>query len=283
MQRTKTVVTGVLVSLLVAGAFASSAAAQGGGKKGKVPHSDGISGAMGDLEWGMTKQQLMRHFINEVKGKYRKKLAKATGAIEEDRIRHDMNEEIRRIRDSYVEFDGTTTGWDVSFLQDEFTHHNSEAMIVVRDDKAQNFYFLINNRFWKWYRAFNQEVFAGASFDQFAQALQGRFGEAKENQGSIHEGGAEKHWLQWQDNKTHLRAVDNTTFYGFYCLVFEDKSTLSRLDQLRTHRGDDGNNRHSLVDAVTSGEDSSDSDSNQDIVDRITGKIRKRRQAPEDE
>ena len=287
-MRVRTVAIGVLVSAFVISMGAFDADAQRRGKKRRAergtPHSKAISGMMGDLKWGMTKNQVMNHFIKKLKEEYRPKFAKAPGTLEEDRLRHELNEKIRRIKTSFVRFEGRTTGWDVSFLRNEYTHNNNESMFVVRDEQAQNFYFFINDRFWKWYRAFNQEVFAGANFEQFSTALQGRFGQARERTGTIQEGGPEKHWLEWQDPKTRLRAIDETRFYGFYCLVFEDKSTLAELDTLRAVRDRrDDKRTHGLVDAVTSGDEAASPDEDADIVDRITGRIRNRQQAPKED
>lgn len=267
-------VTGLACICLI-GVLAFSADAQRGGKKrtSKTPHSPAIAEAMGELKWGMSKDELMRHFIRQVHKDYKPKFAKVTGAIEEDRLRHRLRDDIKRIRESYVAFDGRTTGWDVSFLRDEFTHRNGESVIMVKDDKAQNFYFMINDKFWKWYRAFNSDVFAGSSFDQFAEALQGRFGRAVRRQGVMHEGSDERRWLEWQNRSTRLRAVDNTAFYGFYCLVFEDKGMLGRIDKLRVHKRPPRDSSHGVVDAVTSGaDDSANPDRHEDIVDRITRK-----------
>lgn len=264
-----------LACLCLIGVMAFGVDAQRAGNRAKVPHSPAIAEAMEDLEWGMSKDELMRHFIRQVHAEYKPKFAKVTGAIEEDRLRHRLRADIKRIRDSYVEFDGRTTGWDVSFLRDEFTHRNGESVIVVKDDKAQNFYFMIEDKFWKWYRAFNSEVFAGRSFDQFAQALQGRFGRAVQREGVMHEGSEQRRWLEWQDRRTRLRAVDNTAFYGFYCLVFEDKRMLGRIDDLRVHKRPSKDRSHTLVDTVTS-DDAAGSDRHEDIVDRITRQRKKK-------
>jgi hypothetical protein len=270
------IVTGLL-ALCVVGSLATFADAQKRGKRraaasGGTPHSAAIGEAMGELKWGMGKDELMRHFVRKVHEDYKEKFAKVTGAIEEDRLRHKLREDIKRVRESYIEFDGRTTGWDVSFLRDEFTHRNGEAVIVTKDDQAQNFYFLINDKFWKWYRAFNSDVFAGTSFDGFAEALQGRFGRAARREGES--GGQQKRWLEWQDRHTRLRALDNTAFYGFYCLVFEDKDMLGRIDRLRVHKRSSGDRSHTLVDSVTDGQEPANPDTNPNIVDRITGKKR---------
>lgn len=244
-----------------------------------APQSAAIAEALGDLRWGMEPRQVHQHFRGVIEEQYRQRLTKAPGTIEEDRIRREQSDAIRRLRESYVRFQGTRTGWDLSFLQGEFTHGNRESMLVYRDGNSQNFYFFIGGRLWKWFKAFDAAVFHGQSFDQFAGAIQGRFGQARERNGHLVEGGPEHHWLEWQDQNTRLRAVDQTRFYGFYCLVFEDKSVLNRIDELRANTVETtGGGDHALVDSVLLPEDGSGSgtDANSDIADRITGSRRRR-------
>ena len=281
----KRVVIGVLLSTFIVGLVTYDTEAQRRRRQRQqrveqAPESEGIAEALGELRWGMTNREVYNHFVRKIREAYSERLNKARDAMQEDRLRAAMNNEIQRIRRSYVRFNGQTTGWDVSFLRDEFTHGNNESLLVVRDGNSQNFYFFINDRLWKWYKAFDASVFAGQSFEQFARALQGRFGEALERTGRLTDRGTEKRWLEWQDRSSRLRAVDENRFYGFYCLVFEDKSTVSRLDELRSNtiRRNDGS--HALVDAVT--QDSEAQLENQDVVDRITGRIRRRTQAPEE-
>jgi hypothetical protein len=241
----------------------------------EAPESAGISDAMGDLHWGMTRDEVLGSFVEGIKAKYKPLIAKASGAIEEDKLRNKAREELGKIKSSIVDFNGKKTGWDVSFLKGEFTHNNNESMFVVTDDASQNYYFFINNKLWKWYKAFNSQAFQGKSFDQFAGAIQGRYGKAQEKQGE----GKQK-YLAWQDKASSLRAVDNNQFYGFYCLVFESKTALAQLSDLRPNKGNDGNKAHALVDSATS-DAAEESDNNPDIIDRITGKMRVRQNAPE--
>ena len=279
---------GVVLSVLVGSVCAVVVEAQRGrrGRRGPpppaqevTPHSDGIAGALGGLEWGITRAQLLRRLEDGVRAEWLPRIHKAPGAIEEDRLRHGMSERIARLRREQVEFTGRTTGWDVSFLSDEYTHGNSEAMIVVNDEQAQNFYFFIGDRLWKWYRAFNAEVFEGRNFAQFGEALQGRFGSGRVRTGSRHEGGPTRNWIEWQDDTTQLRAVDETQFYGFYCLVFEDKRTMANLASLRPNPDPRRQRRgtNALIDSVTRPETSNDR--NNDIADRLTGNIRRRTDA----
>lgn len=229
----------------------------------------------------MTKQEVLAHFVKNIEEKYKKPLSEATDAITEDRLRHEMGEQVAQIRGTLVKFDGTTTGWDVSFLRPEFTHHNDEEMFVVRDENSQNFYFFIQGKLWKWYKAFDAEVFAGQPFEEFAGALQGRYGKAADRQGKLGPRGEEKRWLEWQSKSTRLRAIDENRFYGFYCLVFESNDTLTKLAALRTHQDAGQGGGPSLVDSVMT--DEAATTANEDVVDRVTGKIRNRKDAPKEE
>jgi hypothetical protein len=265
-----------LILLLIAATAQAAPAKSKKKKKGedKVPVSAEISKSMGDLKWGMTREELQKQLIDKVKEHYTPLVAKTKDAVEEDRLREAANGEIKRIKESFVEFKGTSTGWDVSFLRGEFTHGNDESMLVMRDQNSQNFYFFIGGKLWKWYKAFDAEVFPADSFATFASAVQRRFGPAKEARGELAPGSGERHWLEWQDEPTRLRAVDQTDFYGFYCLVFEQKSTVANLANLRRNTREVSNKQHAMIEAVTAGGPNATPDSSSDIADRISGNVR---------
>jgi hypothetical protein len=290
----KRVLLAMLTALLAVGFTANGAEAQkkkaasaksSGGKKKKaeaVPISPKIAESMGDVKWGVGKDDLIKYFTDKVKEKYRPLVAKAKDAVEDDRLRQQARQEVDAIRKGYVEFDGKSTGWDVSFLKGEFTHGNDEAMLVVRDANSQNFFFLMGGKLWKWYKAFDAAVFKAGNFDTFAGSVQRRFGGGKDVQAEMRPGEGQRHWIEWQDKQTRLRAIDETGFYGFYCLVFEEKSTVDNLAHLRSH-GDSsktGEKRHALVEAVTS-DRSANPDDAPNIVDRITGRLHENQQAPQ--
>jgi hypothetical protein len=112
--------------------------------------------------------------------------------------------------------------------------------------------------------------------------VQRRFGNAKDVEAELRPGEGQRHWLEWQDKQSRLRAVDETAFYGFFCLVFEEKATLDNLARLRTHKDDKGGDkRHALVESVTGDRNAADPDNSPNIVDRITGRLHQERQAPQ--
>jgi hypothetical protein len=276
MKRWSIGLPGLCVLMLSVSAVAHAAPAHASpskkkSKAEKVPVSAEISKSMGDLTWGMSKDDLQKKLIDKVKEHYRPLVAKTHDAVEEDRLRTAATDEMKRIRDSFVEFRGTSTGWDVSFLRGEFTHGNDESMLVMRDQNSQNFYFFMSGKLWKWYKAFDAEVFPAGDFSTFAASVQRRFGPAKDAQGELSPGSGKRHWLEWQDDKSRLRAVDQTDFYGFYCLVFEEKATVANLASLRKNTREVGNKQNALVEAVTA-PNAGNADHSSDVVDQITGK-----------
>lgn len=245
-------------------------------KKKGAPTSEAINKAMGELKWGMDQETLVVTLADDIKEQYRPQVQKTKDPIEKDRLRTEFQKEIKRLKDSYVKFDGSSTGWDASFLKGEFSHRNGESMMVRRDGNSQNFYFFMNGRLWKWYKAFDAAAFPAKNFGQFSTVVQKRFGPGQEGEGQVGQESANRRYVEWEDKKTRLRAIDQTEFYGFYGLVFEERSTLASLDRLRKDRGGgDSKKSHALIDAVTGDDDPTSADQ-PNIVDRLTGKMRNR-------
>jgi hypothetical protein len=242
-----------------------------------------ISAALGEIKWGMNEDAVLNLLIKNVHERYRPLIAKTKDAIEDDRLRVRERDDVDDIKKSLMRFDGQTTGWDLGFLRDEFTHNNGESMVVVKDSNSQNFYFFIGGKLWKWYKAFDSSTFGGKGGGEFATAIERKFGQGKQIEGELYPSAEKRQWIEWEDKKTRLRAIDQTSFYGFYCLVFEDKQTLQTIASLRTNPSNRHEmKKHALVESVTSEVDMpTNPDGAPNIVDRITGKLRQREDMPE--
>ncbi len=78
--------------------------------------------------------------------------------------------------------------------------------------------------------------------------------------------------LAWPPSgRTLLRAIDNTGFYGNFCLMLVDKNELASVDAGRKVNSPPKDYSDPLIDVVTKGNDTG-GDENEDIVDRLTGK-----------
>lgn len=208
----------------------------------EIPYSDKVAVAMGDIKWGISHNELLNYFVQKIKEKYKPLLANTKGVIEKDRLLREMREEIKQLKDSYIEFKGQKTSWDVSIIADQYTHNNNEAMLYVKGEilgeevNYSDYFFFINDRLWKRFRAFNQEAFEGITFQEFAERIQAMFGPAK--LGFCVDRYGDKHLceLYWQDDNTKLVAIDRTEFYGVFCLVFIEKATEKNLANLRKNK-----------------------------------------------
>ena len=270
-----------IVTMIALTAAVSTADAQGRASAKKVRRSaktsKAISNAMGDVRWGWSRVKVFKHHKAQIEASYEKPIAKATDAIEEDNLRHKMERQADKIRESFVKFDGNPTGHDAGILKDEFAHNNKESMLKVDTKTSEDFYFFHNNRLWKRYRTLKPSVFGGASFEEFGRALQKRYGRAKIKTADVGDG-AKLKWYEWNDGRTRVRAIDNNPFYGLYCLVFEDVRAGNRIAKARRRNAPKVEKKASIVDMVVDDGKGVD-DENADIADRISGKIRRKPKA----
>lgn len=268
-------VTAVMISTITVSLFALSVDAQRRSQSASPPPAR-LQEDLGGVEWGWTRQRLLRHFREQIEARYQPLLTKAPGAIEEDQLRHRMAEEVAQIRDSYFEFNGRTSGHDSGYLRSEFTHNNGEAMMRVQTEHANDYYFFINNHLWKRYRAYHSSAFGDADFDAFAQVLENQYGRGRRRSGKLNpDDEHETQWVEWEDRTTRARAIDNTRFYGMYCLVFEEKATVARLAELRPTPRPPRESGHTMVESVVREGDEEAVDPNADVADRISGQTRR--------
>jgi hypothetical protein len=226
---------------------------------------------MEDIDWGWSHQKLISHFTTKLQKLYRPLLGKATDAIAEDRLRSEMNARIARIKSSYVEFTGQHTGWDTSMLRDQYTHNNNEALVEVRelrtgreDPRYTDYFFFINDKLWRQYRAFSQDQFEGIPFADAAASFEKRFGPSRHVEKNERLVG-----LEWQDKNTRLEALDNTSFFGIFCLIFSEKDTERDLAKLRTNTKAEKSGLSPLVEGL---DETSEHDAHADVVEHITGR-----------
>lgn len=276
---------GFFLAALIVLSAATASAERGRGRRQPaeppIPHSDNIAKAMEGVEWNWGHQKIISHFSRKLGKLYRPLLAKERDAVREDRLRREMQNRQRRIEKSFVKFTGQRTGWDSSFLRTEFTHNNGEALVEVRqlrtgneDPRYTDYFLFINGNLWRQYRAFNQDAFGGIEFEQAAGSFQKHFGPAKQFRDE--EGAMNR--LAWQDGTTKLEAIDNTQFYGFFCLVFTNMETESRLAELRTNKAAAKRGLNPLVEAL---DDTDERDRHTNVVEHITGKRYKTAQPQE--
>jgi len=239
------------------------------------PHSEQIAPMIEGFTWGMTKDQVLEILTKKIQDEFKEKLAKAADPIKEDKLHQTMLQKIKAIKDGYIEFNGQVTGYDSSLVKTEYTHHNNESMLVFPKDlktdrKWDDYFFFINGKLWKIFRAFDADMFPGLKWSDVSAAMSTKFGEnpLKVKKYDPDTRVVQVIGLQWQDDKTLLTLLNYTSFYGIFCLKFEDKKTLKEIDSLRVNKPPEEKSM-SVVDAITEG---TGQDSAHDIVEKLTKK-----------
>lgn len=249
-----------------------SGAQQQANQRPRARLSEEIRPSLNGLQWGWSRQRTLRFLRETIEAEYEPIIRDAPGAIEEDNARAEMGRAVRRIMDSYFEFNGTVSGHDSNNLRGEFTHNNQEAMMQRRVAESDDYYFFIQNRLWKLYRQFLPSIVAGATFEDFGAQMIERFGPSQIQEGQLYETiGRETRWYEWRDQTTRLRFIDNGHTYA---LVYEDLATVANLTELRPVAPRNPNAGHALVDSVTANPDAEVTDPNANVADRITGTTR---------
>ncbi len=249
------------------------------GRRGKkvaseptIPYADAISEQMEGLQWGMTWKKVMSIFQERINEEFADELAAAAGdALEEDRIRTKMLRETKKLRDSYIEFEGQRTGYESGMIADEFTHNNGESMLMWDAGKYVEYLFFFDGRLWKRLRAFRKDSFqSDIDFMTFLSTLENRFGEGQ--QFFTDEGELDK--VMWRDEETYAAALDRSKFYGAFGLRFTSAISTTYLDKLRTGAGRDkgkvGDDVSKMVDTVTSVKSKTE-DHDSSVIDSYTG------------
>ena len=274
----------IIMGLMLVFTGNDALAKKGKKKKGKskepkevtaAPKSDQISPMIEEYTWGMSKDDVIKILSKKIQSEYQDKMAKAADPIKEDKLHQTMLQKIKSVKDGYVEFKGQVTGFDSSLVKTEYTHKNGESMIMFPKDlktdrKWDDYFFFINEKLWKMFRAFDADMFPGLTWNDVQSAMITKFGADPLKV---------KHYdpdtkivqilgVQWQDDKTVLTLLNYTTFYGIFCLRFEDKEMLKQIDSLRVNKPPVETNQ-TIVDAITEG---TAQDSSSDIVDQLTKK-----------
>jgi hypothetical protein len=278
-------VSGICVLLCAAPALAKKKAAAAPVKQASAQTTKAIADLAGKYKWGMSHDEVMKIRGEEIMAQYDERIQKETIPSKQQAVLKQRDEELTKMKDNYVKFDGNKTGWDVSIADREFVHKNDESMfVIVEKEKFQRrFLFFWHDRLWKQFIAFGAEnpAFAGLTFDDFANKIQERYGpsamtfrkqRASDDQTLDH--------LEWPPSGDYvLWAIDLTTFYGNFCLVLQHKSVMGPIAKAREQNNPSQRRGSAIVDQITKG-DGMAGDANADVVDEITGRQTTHRDTP---
>lgn len=269
---------GPLLGVLLASPLVCSAAAAN--KKKEAPAQAGekttraVSELAGKFKWGMSPSEAMDLIEKDIRARYEPKIRAEPDPFKQDTIRREMMEDIAKMRASYIKFDGQRTGWDVSIIDREYGHKNEESMLVIWEQSQRRFLFFWQEKLYKQYVALNAEKFKGKSFEEFAEIIQERYGKAQMNFAKMQtQDEMALDYLEWPPAGEYvLRAYDQSSFYGNFCLGVLNKSVYQQVEKERTQRSPGRGHKlnTSVIDVVSKGD--SPGDPNADIVDEVLGR-----------
>jgi hypothetical protein len=230
----------------------------------------------GEYKWGMTPDEVLVKMVQKVEGTFDERLKKtASDPARQDRVRKEMRAEVEKVKKhSLVKFEGQKSGYDVSIIDQEFSHNTGESMLVAKEENANRFFFFAGDRLYKMFIAFDKDMLQGKTFKEFGGLMQAKFGKARE----IHVDERSKagvtrkldHFIWSTKTGDVLRLVDRSSFYDVYCLVIYDGGVNSRQAELgKAHKK--AAKSDALVDAVV-GKPLNSRDENDNVIDRITGR-----------
>ncbi len=229
----------------------------------------------GIFKWGMSPEQVIAEEKGSIEARYQPKIAQASqDPGKQQRLRDQMDREVTELKKSYTKFEGQKSGWDVSIIGPEFQQNTAEAVLVTKEDLWTRYFFFFEDRLYKMFLAFNKDAIAGKSFGDFAKSMEAKYGHAKAVYRDEKTKGGVRHLLdhyEWSAaGGDRLKLVDRSDFYGVYCLVLMDGNTNERVVEKRNVVNPGSVQKDALVESVT-GKDSGGKDSNDDIIDRVTG------------
>jgi hypothetical protein len=229
----------------------------------------------GEFSWGMSPQAVIEKLHARIDASFKDKIEKVrTDPRMSDKLRSQIKTEKDRVAKGLVKFDGKKGGWDVSIIDDEFVQNNGESMLQFKEENSTRYFFFSGDSLYKMFRAFDKEVVAGKSFEQFGEMMQQKYGKAQVVYRDVVLHGIKNKVLdsfQWRSAEGDgLRLVDRSKFYDVYCLVIYDHAVAEKLAEIKKERSAQAP-KGSVVDNVIETKPS-DRDENDNVIDRITGK-----------
>jgi hypothetical protein len=240
-----------------------------------APNARAVTELAGKFKWGMSHDEVVGVIGEGIHKRYEEMIEKERDTFTQDKLRKEEGDEVAKVKASLVSFDGTKGGWDVSLIDKEFAHRNDESMIVMWEKDQRRFLFFWKGKLYKQFIAFNAEhpAFKGKTFDDFANMIQNRYGQAEMKFSALKtKDDMTLDHLEWPSaNDITLWAIDQSQFYGNFCLSLSQTSVLGALNKSRAEHSPRAAKGNAVIDAVSKPE-RVQGDPNADIVDQITGK-----------
>ncbi len=204
-------------------------------KKEKAPvakiSSEALGQLMGPFKFGMSKTKVLKVLSRQLDERFQDKIKDTSDIAEQDQLRRTKKQMLKKVKSSYVSFEGKKSGWDVSIIDDQFGHKTGESMLVYWENNAdgndqRRFFFFHEGSMFKMYIALNSSMLPveQRSFDFFKSLMVKRYGPGKLVTRKKRSGEVVPVLVDWAAPKYHVQAIDKVSFYGSFCLMIADPS-----------------------------------------------------------
>lgn len=252
------------------------------GKKAAAPltqvteeQEKNLGDLMGEFKFGMTRKQVAKNLSASLRKEYAEKMKESTDIYKQDALRKERNKKIADIKKTYHSFDGKTTGWDVSIIDDEFGHKSKESMLVhweLEEGKEQRrFFFFFKGKLYKMFIALDSKLLKPEqrSFGFFRDVMQARYGEGEMKFRADSEGIEHPHAIEWRTKKHLVRAVNKLDFYDTFALSISSPKAEKAIEIARS-KVVRPKPPASVIDSVVSEDGTEPSlDENADVIDAL--------------
>jgi hypothetical protein len=197
---------------------------------GKAPQ---LSAVLQGLKWGDSVEAVQTALKKRIETRYAKLLEETSEALEQRELRGRLNREVQDLLAGYTKFDGQKTAFEVGVVGEEFKHGTGESVLMVRENKADRYFFFIGGKLWKLFVSYSADTIKDVKFADFVEKTRKKYGRPFkiEKAGQGNDRVATR--AEWRDRQTLLEARDRTAFFQTYTLSFSHRPVRERIEDLR--------------------------------------------------
>ena len=236
--------------------------------------SEALGQLMGPFNFGMSKTKVLRVLSRQLDERFEDKIKDTSDVAEQDKLRLAKKRMLKKVKSSYLDFEGKKSGWDVSIIDDQFGHKTGESMLVYWENNAdgndqRRFFFFHEGNLYKMFIALNSSMLPQEqrSFDFFKSLMIKRYGPGKLVTRTKRNGDVVPVLVDWAAPKYHVQAIDKVSFYGSFCLMIADPS-VERTVMAARDSMKEAKKSNAVIDSMLEGDEAPPSlDNNKNALD----------------
>lgn len=230
-----------------------------------------LESVLGEIEWGDTKSEVLNKLKKQRLRKLRKRKDLKHDRVKMQRARKRAMQKHERVEETYTKLEGDDAGYRVSVIADEFTRDNNEALLKVKDEAAQRFYFFVDGAFYKLVVAYKEGHLEGVGFKSFVGQVAKKYGSPDKTKTREINGEKKMARALWKSPTTILKAKNQREFFGTFSLVFTDRQRIKQMKAENEQLGGSEKTSAQISNRVEDLKKGSKDDANADVVDDMVG------------